>query len=217
MFSHLLFQQHFYQLAGSARRSLHGSVGFLLEELYDGQTDVIAVQLARHFEEAMAWAKATEYLLRAGEQAQRIYACADATIHFERALACAAKIRPAAPPGQLLRAHQGLGELLTITGPEGLAREHLQQAQALAHTAQDSDTEARSCRWLARNYENDGQFLLALEWVARGLDVLAGRTTAETVQLRLLAGLIYQRRGEMDRAVAEAQQALEVAQAINDP
>ena len=78
MFSHLLFQQHFYRLAGAARRALHGAVGALLEELYDGQTDVIAVQLARHFEEAMAWAKATEYLLRAGEQAQRIYACADA-------------------------------------------------------------------------------------------------------------------------------------------
>ena len=216
MFSHLLFQQYFYQLAGVTRRSLHGAVGALLEELYDGQTDAIVVQLARHFEEAMDWAKATEYLLRAGEQAQRIYACAGATGHFERALVCAAKITPAAPPVQLLRAHQGLGELLTVTGPDASAREHLQQAQALAYAAQDGDAEARSCRWLARTYENDGQYPLALEWVAHGLDALKGRMTAETVQLRLIAGLIYQRRGEIDRAVAEAQQALEVAQAIKD-
>jgi predicted ATPase len=216
MFSHLLFQQHFYQLAGAARRSLHGAVGALLEELYDGQTDAIAVQLARHFEEAMVWAKATEYSLRAGEQAQRIYACADAIGHFERALACAAKIKSAALPAQLLRAHQGLGELLTITGPDAPAREHLREAQALAHATQDGDAEARSCRWLARSYENDGQFAPALEWVEHGLEALAGQVTVETAQLRLIAGLIYQRRGEIKRAAAEAKQALEVGQAIGD-
>jgi adenylate cyclase len=216
VFSHVLFQQHFYQLVGVARRSLHGAVGALLEEFYDGQTDAIAVQLARHFEEAMAWAKATEYLLCAGAQAQRLYACADAIGHFERALACAAKIGPAAPPGQLLRAHQGLGELLTITGSDEQAREHLQQAQALAHAAADGDAEARSCRWQARIYENDGQYLPALEWVTHGLDALGSRVTAETVELRLIAGLIYLRRGEINRAVTEAQQALKVAQMIED-
>lgn len=213
-FIHTLFQQHFYQLAGAERRLLHGEIGALLEELYNGETDEIVFQLARHFEEAGAWTKAVDYLLRAGERAQSLFAYADAIGHFQRALVCAE--RSPMDDAQKLRLHKSLGRLLTITGQLDLARTHLLAAQELAQAAADVETEAFICRWMARSYENDGLYDKALIWVDTGLAALGDQENAETVQLRLIAGLVHLRQGEMDMAEAEAKRALTLAQRLNE-
>ncbi len=86
-FTHALFQQFLYnELRASERRILHGEVGNALEALYEGQAGEMAVQLARHFEEAGDDSKTMEYSLRAAEAARQIYAFPEARGHFARAL-----------------------------------------------------------------------------------------------------------------------------------
>jgi ABC-type oligopeptide transport system substrate-binding subunit len=86
-FSHALFQQYLYNnLSDGERRMLHRDIAVTLEELYDGRTGEIAVQLARHFVEAGEDDKALPYLLQAGDRARLLYAFEEATRQYERAL-----------------------------------------------------------------------------------------------------------------------------------
>ncbi len=215
-FSHNLFQRHFYQLTGAESRTLHGEIGAALEELYAGQTEAIVLQLAWHFEAAGVWGKAVAYRLRAGAQARQRYACADAIAHFDHALALAEKLTSADSLKPRLQALTALGELLTITGQHEPARARLEAALTAAREVGDQDQEALICRWQARSYENAGEYPLALEWVQRGLAALQGRELAEAVQLRLIAGLVHLRRGEVDAALEQAQLTVRIAQALND-
>jgi len=82
-FSHVLFQQFLYNDLGQGeRRILHGDVAEALEELYEGYTGAIAVQLARHYTEAGDEGKAAEYHIRAGDESVRVFAAAEARLHF---------------------------------------------------------------------------------------------------------------------------------------
>jgi oligopeptide transport system substrate-binding protein len=86
-FGHVLFQQYLYnQLSPGERRLLHGEIAALLEELYQGHTDEITVQLARHYTEAEQAEKAVPYLSRAGDQARLAYAHEEAIEYYRRLL-----------------------------------------------------------------------------------------------------------------------------------
>jgi predicted ATPase len=86
-FRHILFQRYLYQNLDPAERAyLHEAVGAALEELYGERTGEIAVQLARHFQEAGVAEKAIDYLHRAGERAVRLSAHQEAIAHFSQGL-----------------------------------------------------------------------------------------------------------------------------------
>jgi predicted ATPase len=86
-FNHILFQQFLYTgLGAGERRLLHGEVAGALEMLYLDHTDEIAMQLARHYQEAGEDEKAITYLIRAGDGAFRVYAQQEAVKHYTRAL-----------------------------------------------------------------------------------------------------------------------------------
>ncbi|MFC2015437.1 AAA family ATPase [Chloroflexota bacterium] len=92
-FAHALFQQYLYnQLGAGERRMLHGEIAALLEELYQGQTAGIAVQLARHYTEAGDDEKAADHLLQAGDAAARLFAHVEARLHYARALEALARL-----------------------------------------------------------------------------------------------------------------------------
>lgn len=87
-FRHQLFQQYVYQsLTEMERAYLHEAVGSVLEVIYGEQTEQVAVQLARHFEQAGLHEKATNYLLQAGKRAARLSAYQEAITHVSKGLA----------------------------------------------------------------------------------------------------------------------------------
>jgi DNA-binding SARP family transcriptional activator/tetratricopeptide (TPR) repeat protein len=87
-FRHILFQRYLYQgLDPVERARLHEGVGVALERLYGSHTGDVAVELARHFEEAGIVEKAVEYLGQAGERAIRMSAHEEAVAHFRWGLA----------------------------------------------------------------------------------------------------------------------------------
>jgi oligopeptide transport system substrate-binding protein len=86
-FSHALFQDYLYADLGlGERRLLHGEIAAILEELYAGREDQIAIQLAHHYSAAGRVEKATWYLLKAGDQARALYAHEEAIAHYQRAV-----------------------------------------------------------------------------------------------------------------------------------
>jgi len=87
-FRHQLFQQYVYHsLTEMERAYLHEAVGSVLEAIYGEQTEHIAVQLARHFEQAGLTEKAVTYLLQAGRRAARLSANQEAIGHVTKGLA----------------------------------------------------------------------------------------------------------------------------------
>jgi predicted ATPase/DNA-binding SARP family transcriptional activator len=96
-FRHNLFQIYLYDSLDKVERAyLHEDVGNVLEDLYGDQvsgiggraaTGEVAVQLARHFEEAGITEKAIHYLHQAGERAVQLSAYQEAIAHLTRGLA----------------------------------------------------------------------------------------------------------------------------------
>lgn len=86
-FVHNLFHDYIYENISPAQRAyLHLDVGSALEALFGNQTQVVAAQLAWHFEEAGIPFKAAAYHLQAGEKARRVSANQEAVKHFRRGL-----------------------------------------------------------------------------------------------------------------------------------
>jgi predicted ATPase len=87
LFQHILFQRYLYKSLDEVERPhLHEEVGTVLETFYGEQAEEIAVQLARHFQEAGITAKAVEYLYKAGNKATRVSASQEAISHFSKGL-----------------------------------------------------------------------------------------------------------------------------------
>jgi adenylate cyclase len=87
-FRHILFQLYLYNSLDEVELGyLHQAVGSELEQLFGEQTEEIAVELARHFEQAGLLSKAVDYLQEAGNRAVRLSANTEAVAHFDRALA----------------------------------------------------------------------------------------------------------------------------------
>jgi len=86
-FVHNLFQDYLYGSLDEVERAcLHRDVGEAIEALFDRQTEEVAAQLARHFEEGGIPAKAAAYRLQAGNRAHRMSAHEEAAAHLTRGL-----------------------------------------------------------------------------------------------------------------------------------
>ena len=215
-FKHSLMQEVCYNsLLARIRHHYHRQVAEYLAS-GRGESESDAALIAHHAYIGQDWPRALRFQMSAGHQAQKLFANLAAIDHFEKALESADKL-PAAEtiePRQVI--HTALGELLTVTGEYEAALEHLDSARLLAAGRGDRDAQARACRRLARLHELRSEYERALEWIERGLTLLDGRETSETVELRLIAGLIHSRRGDNDRALDECQNALRIAQHLGE-
>ncbi|NIO68514.1 MAG: hypothetical protein GTN71_05570, partial [Anaerolineae bacterium] len=131
-FRHNLFQQYLYGNLDEAERTvLHRDVGQVLETLFAGQTEEVAAQLARHFEEAGMPAKAAAYQLQAGNRAYRLSAHREAVAHLKRGLELLADL-PQGP--ERIQLELGLQTSLGTCGiaTHGYASPEVEQAYARA-------------------------------------------------------------------------------------
>ncbi|MFQ5595610.1 MAG: tetratricopeptide repeat protein [Anaerolineae bacterium] len=149
-FRHNLFQKYLYNHLDEGERSfLHEDVGTVLEALYGNQTDEIAVQLARHFEEAGLDDKARRYHHQAGARARRQYANEEALTHLNRALALTPETDVAARYAILLERES----VYRMQGAREVQQQDLTALEALADMlGDDSSTDS-----LTRSGQGSGQ------------------------------------------------------------
>lgn len=141
IFKHVLTQESAYEsLLVKARREIHRRVAESYEALYTDRLDEFAALLARHYAEAGDQNKTLDYSTRAGDSAARVYANAEAILHYTRAIQVATQLGFASPLQSLYlkrgRVFQLAGDydqaLNNYTEMEQFAREHNDRAMELA-------------------------------------------------------------------------------------
>jgi class 3 adenylate cyclase/tetratricopeptide (TPR) repeat protein len=87
VFRHALIRDVAYStLLTRQRKQLHRRVGDAMETLLGERLGEFQSIIAEHFLRAEAWAQAADYLLRAGDEAARLSADAEARGHYEKAM-----------------------------------------------------------------------------------------------------------------------------------
>ncbi len=94
-FRHSVIRQHLYErLAPHDRARLHEATGRALAALYVGRLDDVAVELARHFDEAGLVREAIKHRALAGRTAMRLSGPGEAIGHFQRAVELVSTLEP---------------------------------------------------------------------------------------------------------------------------
>jgi class 3 adenylate cyclase/tetratricopeptide (TPR) repeat protein len=125
MFRHPLIQQATYAtMLEDRRRHLHGQVAQCIETLFATRLEEFFSVLAYHYAQAEHWDRAQHFLLKAGDQAGRVAADAEALDHYESALV--ASTRSAHGLDHLERADLQIriGEALFALGRNEAALQH---------------------------------------------------------------------------------------------
>jgi tetratricopeptide (TPR) repeat protein len=87
IFKHALVQESTYEsILLKKRLELHGKVASAIESLFSERLDEFLSILAYHYAKAELWEKAQEYLFKAGDQAGRIAADAEALAYYHQAI-----------------------------------------------------------------------------------------------------------------------------------
>lgn len=87
-FSHVLFQHYLYEALGQAqRRQLHGEIADILARLHGVDLTPVLPDLAHHYDVGGRMEEAISFLIKAGDRARLVYALAEATEHYRRAVA----------------------------------------------------------------------------------------------------------------------------------
>jgi predicted ATPase len=225
-FRHSLLRDVVYAgIAPEQRREIHRHVAHSLEGVYAGQLDDHLARLARHYLLAEEWARAFSYHLAAGAQAQQQFANHDALGFLAAALELVPCLTDAdAPPLlTLLDAYERAGELQTKLGAYDEAQAAYLSAlerirAALARTPAPDETETRPLtaaavrmqRLLASVQERRADYESAFTWLGHGIAAATPHAPLELGRCYLLAGGIYQRRGQYALALEWLQRGLDV-------
>jgi tetratricopeptide (TPR) repeat protein len=212
-FSHVLFQRYLYNSLDEVERAqLHEDVGTVLEGLYGDQSSEIAVQLARHFEQAGIVDKAVDYLQQAGQACVHKTANREAIAHLERAIEF---VRSLAESPQ--RDARELALQMNIQAPSMAfagwgnprVREAVERALELVERIGD-DSQLVPVLFQLANYE------LCAQSLPRGLTLLERverlaeehGDTGEIILASLFGGIAWSSRGDLARGRAHFEEVL---------
>jgi len=215
-FSHDNIRECLYtEVSTSRRRRLHGSIGQLLEERYASANRLSAQQLADlafHFAHSSDQAKGIQYSQRAAVQALQTFAAEEAMVHYQTALDLLGSEER--PRSELLL---GLGEASLLAGKEGEAvKSYAAAYHALLHEG-DLNAAAQAAHGLGRAYWQQEQLLEAQAALENALRLVGECACASTVRVLVdLSTLLTVYLGQQAQGASHAQQALEMAQALDD-
>ena len=132
-FKHALLQEAAYDsIPASRRRELHAQVARCIEDLFADRVDDYLSLLAYHYSRAEQWEKAQHYLFKAGDQAGKIAADAEAVAHYRSAMAAYSQVfGDRWDPVDRAALERKMGEALFGLGNHDQAREHMDRALAV--------------------------------------------------------------------------------------
>jgi class 3 adenylate cyclase/tetratricopeptide (TPR) repeat protein len=220
VFKHALIQDvAYHSLLVRRRKELHRAVGYAIEELYADRLAEHYAELAHHFRQGEAWAKAMEYSVLAGDRAVVAYANAEAREHYRRALEAASQLAPAPAPGTLASLHKKHAAALTALLEYEAAAAEYQRALELIRQVEDRQREIEILAGLSNVYNwyhrpepamayNDQALALARE-----LGYQAAQ--ADCLVIRVLHRIGYY--GQILDAMPDAEEALRLARAVGEP
>lgn len=92
-FKHALVQEAIYDsILATRRKDLHRQIAECIETLFTKKVEQMSSLLAYHYARAEKWEKALAYLLKAGDQAGKLAADAEALTHYHHAMAAYVRV-----------------------------------------------------------------------------------------------------------------------------
>lgn len=130
IFKHALYQKITYEsILKQERKELHKHVAEIIEILFTNRLDEFVGLLAYHYTQAEDWKKAHEYLLKAGEKADRMGADTEALELYHQTLGTYQKaFGQQIAPFEAAVMQRKMGEALFRKGQHHLAEEYLNRA-----------------------------------------------------------------------------------------
>jgi predicted ATPase len=214
-FDHALTQQSLYaELSPRRRRRLHLAAGEAIERLPDRKRQGRTSELAWHFVQGDDPEKALRYALQAGDEAEAVFAHADAEMQYRTALELAGERADERLRAQSL---EKLSKVLYMLARREEELEVLARAAALYARLEDLEGEGRIGARTGQAYHMLHRYHEGIDAVQRILMQFEGRPPSPALfQLNeALVGLLWNT-GHHDEALAAADRALAVATALRD-
>jgi tetratricopeptide (TPR) repeat protein/transcriptional regulator with XRE-family HTH domain len=218
-FQHPMLHEVIYQrMPGLRRIGLHGRAGFALERLYGAGACDHAVELAHHFTLARQPERALHYSLLAGDQAESVFAHAEAERYYRTAGAFAEELENQVREAEAL---EKLGAVVALTTRFDEALETLEHAARMYHAQGDGQGEGRAAAQLGWVHLLQGSTLEGIARIQPVLTLLEGDST-DIVPSHGLAALYVSLLNLLDASNRYAEQllvaerAVRVAEAIDD-
>jgi adenylate cyclase len=209
-FSHALFQQYLYHnLSDGERTWLHREIGLVLEELYQGCTEEIAVHLVRHFagDPEREWT----YAKMAGERAAEHYANEEAVGYLSRALELAPQTADTERYALLLARERVYG----LLGEREAQARDLAALRALADALSDlskrAEVSLRQSDYARMTSDYQAAVVAARQVVALGQE--AG-DAEEEARGHVAWGQALMRQGDYDATTEHLNRTLDLARAV---
>jgi tetratricopeptide (TPR) repeat protein len=196
------------ELSLARRRLLHKRVAHVLANDRQRSTpgNLAAAQTAYHFQRAGMEEEAASYFYKAGEQARKLFANAEALAHFQSALALGYSDQSAL--------HEKIADLFTLQGSYDQAIINYESAAAIVEPKEDSRQMSRLEMKLGRVYHRRGEWTLAAGHFEQGFESMMD----DGGRARLLTdwSLTAYQMGDSKQALELAQRAIVLADAAND-
>ena len=172
-FKHAVTQEVAYEsLLLQRRRQVHGRVAAAIEHLATEPLEEHYALLAHHYGRSIEEGKAVDYLVRAGDRAVRLYANAEAKLHYAEAL-----VRLGRPADSARREELVIDVTIRLAGlsdsPAEFGRdlERLAQALQLAERIEDRRRQSQLLYWTGRTHNSTGRLSLVSEAAERALAI----------------------------------------------
>ena len=218
MFKHALTHDVAYNsLLVQRRRELHHQIARAVEELY---TDRLAEQyeiLAHHYSRAEDWAKALDYLLKAGEKAARGFANREAITLYDQALEAAGHLGAAVSPTALMTIHRAKVNLYALLSDFAHARAEGRRLLELARQVGDRTTEAEALAALGMwsLWAHDFEPALAYAHEAVVVAEPAGARSA-LAEAHLVTGWVHTVCGRLEEGRQHVDRGIAISRAARD-
>lgn len=147
-FSDILIRDVLYEeVSPLKKKRIHSIVGIAVEKVYASNIDEHYGELASHFLESGDKQKALDYFVKAGKQAQLVYANSEAAFYFEEATNLLEKEK--SKPREKADVLEMLGDVKGILGDYVTSLKHLNESLSLWNQLMDKKSTARLHRKIA--------------------------------------------------------------------
>ncbi len=205
-FAHGLIHLSVYEsIPEHMRKVLHKEVAETMEQLYQDRLEEIFYDVAAHYENAAESSKAFEYLKKAGDEAEKVYAHEDAIEIYDKALVIADENGFQRKKWDVL---ERLGDLYRVIGKFDVSLDYY---ESIPKDELDIKHRQRIYRKRANLFDKKGELNKALDTVEKGLEK-GMEENIETARLLKRKGWAEMRMGRYESAAENFLKSLEMAE-----
>lgn len=210
VFAHDQIRRVTYErLAAPRRRLYHRQVAEALMRLVPDEPEA----LAHHWTQAGVWDQAAIYHQQAGDRARAVYANAEATAHYAKALDALSKLAGPPDPDRLFALRLDCEAVNGLIGDRAAQARELDALEALVEKWPSAEQRAQVALRRARYSEETGDYAAAIATAQAAVTLTQSAGAIELEGRALMEwGRVLWRRGEYDTARAQFEEVLALAE-----